>query len=63
MSGTSDKIKGKANETLGKVETGLGNATGSQKLKTKGLATETEGKVQKAKGEAKDALDKKLDKK
>lgn len=32
MSGTSDKIKGLANEAIGNVKQGVGKATGSEKL-------------------------------
>lgn len=65
MSGTTDKIKGMANEAVGKAMQGLGEVTGSDKLKAEGAAQEAKGDAQKtmgdAKNAAKDAVDKTAD--
>ncbi|EGB95997.1 general stress protein CsbD [Pseudomonas sp. TJI-51] len=45
MSSTSDKVKGMANEVVGKVKQAVGKATGNTELEVK-------GKVQEKKGEA-----------
>jgi uncharacterized protein YjbJ (UPF0337 family) len=55
MSGTIDKIKGVANETLGKAKQGIGEATGSDKLKVEGAIQEAKGHGQKAMGDVKEA--------
>jgi uncharacterized protein YjbJ (UPF0337 family) len=55
MGSTTDKIKGAANETIGKAKQGIGEATDSEKMKGKGAAQELKGKGQKAVGEAKEA--------
>lgn len=54
MSGTSDKIKGTANEAMGKVKQKVGEATGSERLEGEGVIQEVKGKGQKALGDAKD---------
>jgi uncharacterized protein YjbJ (UPF0337 family) len=54
MSSTTDKIKGLANEAVGNVKQGIGNATGSDKLKAEGHAQELKGDAQKATGDVKD---------
>ncbi|MCZ2982706.1 CsbD family protein, partial [Acinetobacter baumannii] len=46
MSSTTDKIKGAANEALGKAKQGLGDVTNNDKLKTEGTAKELKGKAQ-----------------
>ena len=56
MSEMVDKAKGLANEATGKVKQGVGNATGSERLKTEGLAQEAKGDAQKAVGDAKGAV-------
>lgn len=48
MSGTTDKIKGNANEAIGTVKQTLGRMIGSDRL-------EVEGQIQGAKGEAQKA--------
>ena len=62
MSATTDKIKGHANEAMGKAKQGIGEVTGSEKLQAEGLAQEAKGDVQKGVGNAKqtvkDAADK-----
>jgi uncharacterized protein YjbJ (UPF0337 family) len=54
MGSTSDKISGLANEAAGNVKQGVGNLTGSDKLKAEGKAQEVKGEAQQAKGKAKD---------
>lgn len=56
MSATTDKIKGTANEAIGKAKQGIGEMTGSEKLQAEGLAQEAKGDVQKGVGNAKDAV-------
>jgi uncharacterized protein YjbJ (UPF0337 family) len=55
MGSTADKIKGAANEAVGKAKQGLGEATGSDRLEGEGAAQELKGKGQKAMGDAKEA--------
>lgn len=61
MSSHSDKIKGTANEAIGKVKQGVGEATGNQRLKGEGAAQELKGEAQQLKGDAKDAVKKATD--
>jgi uncharacterized protein YjbJ (UPF0337 family) len=56
MSGTSDHIKGKANEVVGNVKQGIGKITGSEKLQVKGKIQELKGEGQETLGKAKDAV-------
>ncbi|RJF68257.1 CsbD family protein [Rhodopseudomonas palustris] len=56
MGSTMDKIKGAANEAMGKAKQGIGEATGSEKLQGEGVLQETKGKGQQALGDAKDAV-------
>ena len=55
MGATTDKIKGTANEAIGKAKQGIGEATGSEKLQGEGVIQETKGKGQKALGDVKEA--------
>jgi uncharacterized protein YjbJ (UPF0337 family) len=55
MGSTTDKIKGTANEAIGKTKQGIGEATGSERLKGEGVIQEVKGKGQQAMGDAKDA--------
>ena len=55
MGSTTDKIKGTANELIGKAKQGIGEATGSEKLQGEGVIQEGKGHGQKALGEAKEA--------
>jgi uncharacterized protein YjbJ (UPF0337 family) len=55
MGATTDKIKGTANEAIGKAKQGAGEATGSDRLQGEGAAQELKGKGQKAVGDAKQA--------
>ena len=52
---TTDKIKGTANEAIGKAKQGIGEATGSDRLQGEGVIQEVKGKGQKAMGDAKEA--------
>ncbi len=65
MGSATDKIKGVANEAIGKAKQGLGEATGSDKLKGEGALQEAKGHGQQAVGDAKaaakDAADKAAD--
>jgi uncharacterized protein YjbJ (UPF0337 family) len=55
MSGTTDKIKGMANEAGGAIKKNVGQAVGSDQMEAEGLAQEVKGKVQNAVGDAKNA--------
>jgi uncharacterized protein YjbJ (UPF0337 family) len=55
MGATADKIKGTANEAIGKAKQGIGEATGSDRLQGEGAIQEVKGKGQKAMGDAKEA--------
>ena len=55
MGATTDKIKGNANEAVGKAKQGIGEATGSDRLQGEGAVQEIKGKGQKAVGDAKEA--------
>ncbi|NVN88880.1 MAG: CsbD family protein [Rhodopseudomonas sp.] len=56
MGSTTDKIKGQANEVIGKVKQGIGEATGSDKLQGEGAIQEAKGHGQQAVGNAKEAV-------
>jgi uncharacterized protein YjbJ (UPF0337 family) len=55
MGATTDKIKGATNEAVGKAKQGVGEATGSDRLKGEGVIQEVKGKGQQAVGDAKQA--------
>jgi uncharacterized protein YjbJ (UPF0337 family) len=55
MGATTDKIKGTANEAIGKAKQGIGEATGSDRMQGEGMAQEIKGKGQNAMGDAKQA--------
>jgi uncharacterized protein YjbJ (UPF0337 family) len=55
MGATADKVKGVANEAIGKAKQGVGEATGSDRLQGEGVIQEVKGKGQKAVGDAKQA--------
>jgi uncharacterized protein YjbJ (UPF0337 family) len=55
MSSTADKVKGTANEAIGKTKQGIGEAVGSDKMQGEGAVQEIKGKGQKAVGDAKEA--------
>ena len=54
MGATADKVKGATNEAIGKAKQGVGEATGSERLRAEGAIQEAKGKGQKAVGDAKD---------
>ena len=56
MGATTDKIKGAANEAIGKAKQGVGEATGSDRLQGEGAIQEVKGKGQQARGDAKEAV-------
>ena len=56
MGATTDKVKGAANEAMGKAKQGIGEATGSDRLQGEGAIQEVKGKGQRALGDAKDAV-------
>jgi uncharacterized protein YjbJ (UPF0337 family) len=56
MGSTADKVKGAANEAMGKAKQGVGEATGSDRLQGEGAVQEVKGKGQQALGDAKDAV-------
>ncbi|HMO31299.1 CsbD family protein [Enterovirga sp.] len=56
MSGTTDKIKGMANEAAGNVKQGLGKLTGDERLRAEGLAQEAKGDAQQAVGDLKNKI-------
>jgi uncharacterized protein YjbJ (UPF0337 family) len=55
MGATADKVKGAANEAIGKAKQGVGEATGSDRLKGEGAVQEVKGKGQQTLGDAKEA--------
>ena len=55
MGATTDKVKGAANEAIGKAKQGVGEATGSDRLQGEGAVQEVKGKGQQALGDAKEA--------
>jgi uncharacterized protein YjbJ (UPF0337 family) len=62
MGSTTDKIKGAANEVIGKAKQGIGEAVGSDKMQGEGAIQEMKGKGQKALGDAKEAVKETADK-
>jgi uncharacterized protein YjbJ (UPF0337 family) len=54
MGSTADKIKGAANEAIGKAKQGIGEATGSERLQGEGVIQEAKGHGQQALGNAKE---------
>ncbi|VIO69059.1 CsbD family protein [Bradyrhizobium ivorense] len=53
MGSTTDRIKGTANEAIGKVKQRLGEATGSSAMQGRGAIQQAKGNGQKAWGSAK----------
>jgi uncharacterized protein YjbJ (UPF0337 family) len=58
MSSTTDKLKGTANQAIGKIKKGVGEATDDPALKGEGTVQEAKGDLQKAVGNAKSAIKK-----
>jgi uncharacterized protein YjbJ (UPF0337 family) len=61
MGSTTDKIKGYANQAVGKAKEKIGQATGSGKTETQGNVQSIKGKAQVAAGKAKDTVKKAVD--
>lgn len=55
--GAKDTVRGKSNETVGRVEQAAGDLTGNKKTKAKGAGRETKGKIQSKIGEIKQKVD------
>lgn len=51
-----DQVKGAVKDAAGKVQEGVGKATGSTSQQAKGVAKQAEGKTQKGYGDAKEAV-------
>jgi uncharacterized protein YjbJ (UPF0337 family) len=62
MGSTTDKVKGVANEAIGKAKQSVGEAVDSDKLKGEGLVQEAKGHGQQALGDAKAAAKEAVDK-
>ena len=62
MGSTADKVKGAANEAVGKAKQGVGEAVGSDRLQGEGVIQEVKGKGQQALGDAKEATKETIDK-
>ena len=56
MSGTEDKIKGKANEAIGAAKRGVGDAINKAEMEVEGAAQQAKGKALGAMGDAKDKI-------
>ena len=56
MGEISDKISGAANEAIGKVKRGVGEATDRPDIKAEGDAQEAKGDLQTAKGKVKGVI-------
>jgi uncharacterized protein YjbJ (UPF0337 family) len=61
MGSTTDKIKGYANQAVGKAKEKIGHATGTGQTETQGNVQSMKGKAQVAAGKAKDAVKKAVD--
>lgn len=55
-SATSDKIKGRTDEVIGKVKAKVGDLVGNQDLEDKGNTQNVAGKAERMKGEAKEKM-------
>lgn len=55
-SSTTDKMKGKKDQAVGKVKEETGKAVGNNELKNKGKVQQVKGHAEEAKGKIKDAL-------
>lgn len=62
MSSTTDKIKGYANEAVGKGKQAVGKAMDRPDIEAEGAAQELKGEAQKAVGAGKEAIKKVVDK-
>jgi uncharacterized protein YjbJ (UPF0337 family) len=61
MGSVADKVKGAANEVVGKGKQAVGRATDNHRLEGEGAAQELKGKTQQAVGDAKDAVKRGVD--
>ena len=59
MGDRMQRVRGKANETVGKAKANAGYETGSGKTEAKGVGKMVKGKAQKAAGSARSAVKKK----
>ncbi|HZR41465.1 MAG TPA: CsbD family protein [Ktedonobacteraceae bacterium] len=59
--GQEDTLKGKAKETVGKVQSKVGQVTGNADTEAKGDAKQVEGKAQSALGKGERKVDQALD--
>jgi uncharacterized protein YjbJ (UPF0337 family) len=55
--GDDDKLKGKLDQTKGRVKSAAGEITGSRELKEEGAMDKLKGKAKEIKGDIKGALD------
>lgn len=62
MTSLEDKIKGVANQTIGKVKEEIGRATHDTELESEGVAQSLKGKAQKTVGDVKDSVKSGIDK-
>ncbi|HDY98888.1 MAG TPA: CsbD family protein [Pseudomonas sabulinigri] len=62
MTSTTDKIKGKYNETVGEAKSDIGKATDNEELQGEGELQKIKGKGETAKGNVKDKLKDLVDK-
>jgi uncharacterized protein YjbJ (UPF0337 family) len=58
MADRTQRLKGKANETVGKAKANTGVQTGSKKTEAKGVGKMVKGKAQKTAGKARSATTK-----
>ena len=61
MSSTEDKMKGNANEAMGKIKQGVGGAMDNERLRREGENPEIKGDAQQVTGDAKDTIKKGVD--
>lgn len=52
-----DQLKGSAKQAAGKMQSGVGKATGSVEQRAKGALKQAEGRAQKAFGDAREEMD------
>ena len=62
MGSATDKIKGVANQTGGKIKEGVGKVIGNEQMQVEGMAQQVKGKVQQKVGEAKSTIKNAADK-
>ncbi len=62
MTSTTDKIKGTANEVIGKGKQTLGKSVGNERLQGEGASQEIKGKAQNLKSDVKESVKDRIDK-